>query len=88
MEENKKLGQDPAFPTKVDHENGRMKKSYQIGETVGIYPGISKRFYAACIAMTGILSNSNLTNNNDFDIPNAVRSSYQIADELLKQENQ
>ena len=48
--------------------------------------GMSKRFYAACAALTGIMANS----NPDFikmDFETAVGHAYNCADELLKQEN-
>ncbi len=48
--------------------------------------GISKRFYAACFATQGILSNIN-RNSINYNHENIVRESYKIADELLKQEN-
>lgn len=49
--------------------------------------GMSKRFYAACAAMTGILSSIDY-NDLTFDKGKViVMTSYRIADELLKQEN-
>lgn len=47
--------------------------------------GISKRFYAACAAMNGILSNQ-YSENLTFE--KIVEASYDIADELISQENQ
>lgn len=52
----------------------------------GYHVGMSKRFYAACMAMQGILANSHMStglSNKD----GLIRASYEIADELLKQEN-
>jgi hypothetical protein len=72
MEE--KLGQEPAFPFE-SKEYGNVG----INET-----GMSKRFYAACAAMQGLLS------NQSYFVSSAIRvveDSYKIADELLKQEN-
>ena len=49
--------------------------------------GMSKQFYAACAALTGIMANS----NPDFikmDFKTAVGHAYKCADELLKQENE
>ena len=44
--------------------------------------GMSKRFYAACAAMQGILSSG-----MDYSDPRLViRAAYEYADELLKQE--
>lgn len=50
-----------------------------------IDPGMDKRFYVACAAMQGLLSNPhpNLMTTNHEDI---VRLSYIFADEMLKQE--
>ena len=69
-----KLGQDAAFPMDFEQRN-----DYQLG--------MSKRFYAACAALTGIMANS----NPDFirmDFETAVGHAYRCADELLKQENE
>lgn len=63
----------PAFPTDWTTDNR--------------HSGISKRFYAACAAMQGMAANKNL-------IPNRATFEYigkyawDIADELLKQENE
>jgi hypothetical protein len=64
-----KLGQDPAFP---DVPNG-------------VYPGMSRRFYAACAAMQGMLSDPNSRLRSYRDI---ISDSLQVADEFLKQENE
>lgn len=71
-----KLGQEPAFPLPMEVID-RMP-------TLNINPlGISKRFYAACAAMQGILAG-----NVDIPVPNYVAElSYKFADEILKQEN-
>ena len=56
--------------------------------------GMSKRFYAACAAMQGILANySNERMVNGGYIPiteykEIIEQSYGIADELLTQENE
>ena len=74
-----KLGQEPAFPQ------------------IDITDGMSKRFYAACAVMQGLLANSQLTSliasqfkDIDADKANSVvvKAVYDIADELLKQENE
>lgn len=66
----KKLGQDPAFAKQTLPKYGQQ--------------GMSKRFYAACAAMQGLVS------ANEFGVahdPQTVAKwSYAIADELLKQE--
>ena len=71
----KKLGLEPAF----------AKSAYVSGTAIDPpQNGMSKRFYAACAAMQGMLANSN-TQGGIIDI---VKTSYEFADELLKQENQ
>lgn len=71
MSDEKKF--EPAFPMDFEQRN-----DFQLG--------MSKRFYAACAALTGIMANS----NPDFirmDFETAVGHAYACADELLKQEN-
>ena len=71
-----KLGQEPAFPMDFEQRN-----DYQLG--------MSKRFYAACAAMNGILSNENVLNGKTSNGPSGyARLAYRCADELLKQENE
>ena len=65
-----KLGQEPAFPV-VDDGNG--KNSIELG--------ISKRFYAACAAMQGLISLDRMS-PQDVSI-----SAFQFADALLEQES-
>lgn len=64
--------------------------------------GMSKRFYAACMAMQGLLSGEHnaLTcvksgNHSDYkgytytyNFQKIIKKSYELADELLKQENE
>ena len=78
MSDEKKLGQEPAFATSA------------FGNGEGVYEaGMSKRFYAACAAMTGILSNENVLNGKTSNGPSGyVELAYRCADELLKQENE
>ena len=79
--ENNKLGQEPAFP---NESNAYM----QMPDCFGM----SKRFYAACVAMQGLLSNSvfmsymaqEYSDNTDKEV---VKNAYELADELLRQEN-
>lgn len=67
---------EPAFPMDFEQRN-----DFQLG--------MSKRFYAACAAMNGILSNENVLNGKTSNGPsNYVRLAYRCADELLKQENE
>jgi len=66
-----RLGQKPTFSAASDN-------SYE--------PGMSQRLFIATMAMKGILSNSHMTtglSNKD----GLAKASYEIADELLKQEN-
>ena len=88
-----KLGQDSAFPTDV-RESGVLFNTED--------RGMSKRFYAACVAMQGILSGEHkaLTcvksgshiNYGGYDytynFQKLIENSYKLADELLKQENE
>lgn len=67
-----KLGQEGAFACAAD--NG-----YQIG--------VTKRFYAACAAMQGMLAQPNRELRYDH-IQEFIKDCYDHADELLKQENQ
>jgi len=86
--ENEKLGQEPAFPP--SRETQELAPSCE-----GYHVGMSKRFYAACAAMQGILTNQNLsqnltkgiTNNKDANAA-IINHAYAVADELLKQENE
>jgi len=76
---SEKLGQEPAFPLKSEGIANRQK-------------GMSKRFYAACAAMQGILSNEELRTKILSDQRNGHKDligiSYEYADELLKKENE
>lgn len=76
-----KLGQEPAFPNCMEINN-----EY----------GMSKRFYAACAALQGLLSNPNTAEQIishagivNAETANAIvcETAYEIADELLKQES-
>ena len=76
MENKEKLGQESAFP--ITHEQF---------ETIPTYKGMSKRFYAACAAVSGIMANARTEPIENFHFKNIVEDAYKIADELLKQEN-
>ena len=82
--ENEKLGQEPAFACTYEMRiSGQNKLCY--------HEGMSKRFYAACAAMQGILANQNgeygvIGGTNQQYTERLISQSYQFADELLKQE--
>lgn len=78
---SEKLGQETAYPIVCD----------------GIrQEGVSKRFYAACAAMQGLLSSTQVMErayeeelHGGLSIEESVcRAAYGIADELLKQEDE
>ena len=86
-----KLGQESAFvqPFCMDKEgNFYTPRERSIEDS-----GMSKRFYAACAAMQGLLANADWTKSanipDDFDEykERIANASYEFADELLKQEN-
>ena len=83
MSEKQKLGQESAFPTDV-RDSGVLFNTED--------RGMSKRFYAACATMQGLLSNSFintlLDHNPGIQNTEIVSKAYAIADELLIQENQ
>lgn len=75
METKEKLGNEPAFAT-----SAILSGSEDIYQS-----GISKRFYAACSAMNGIMSSNECGIGH---IPKEVAEwAYSIADEMLRQEN-
>ena len=84
---NDKLGQEPSFPIDENYMGN-------YGPSTNTYFGVSKRFYAACAAMQGFLSgfSEELKVNGGYvartDFKDIAEWSYQMADELLKQENQ
>lgn len=49
--------------------------------------GMSKRFYAACAAIQGIMANVRAEPTEDSHFKNMAEDAYRIADELLRQEN-
>ena len=79
--EEKKLGQEPAFPYST--KNTSTSDSFS-----PFGSGMSKRFYAACAAMQWMLANTTVLNDNGsvLGIENLVEDAYMFADELLKQE--
>lgn len=86
-----KLGQEPAFANSETYNPNNM-------EANGMFsPGMSKRFYAACTAMQGLLANTNTARQLSRQLPKSasiddcyvsvVATAYAMADEILKQEN-
>lgn len=75
MKTTEKLGQEPAFPQPP------LKAS---GETIFV-DGMSKRFYAACAAMQGILANK-YPDIVGLTTEQLIGVSYECADEILEQE--
>ena len=69
---SEKLEDYPAFPNDF-HPNNDPRGN-----------GISKRFYAACSAMQGIISYSKC---GMMIPPNVAKLAYEYADELLRQES-
>ena len=76
--ENQKLGQEPAFSCTYE-----MKISDQ--NKLCYHNGMSKRFYAACFAMQGIAAIH--STRSDIDNEWICKTAFNMADELLKQEN-
>jgi hypothetical protein len=68
---NEKLGQEQAFPSDYTGNSDREI-------------GISKRFYAACAAMQGLVAFNGTMGLHT--VESTVGRAYEIADELLKQE--
>jgi len=98
-----KKGQEPAFPSEGKNiVIGQITYNYidengmdQIGQNnefgTVLNPGMSKRFYAACCAMQGILAGHyeiNLVNAGFPDPISISTQAYQFADEILKQEEE
>ncbi len=73
-----KLGQEPAFAAVTGVE-----------PNTHFQEGISKRFYAACAAMQGIIaSGSTIEGKRNLGPDTIIPLAYDFADELLKQENE
>lgn len=77
MNMEKKLGMESAFPYEYENRDGTRQP----------LPGMSKRFYAACAAMQGLLSADAKYNGKTDDRESLIKDAYAFADELLKQEN-
>lgn len=78
-----KLGQEPAFPRPIGEY-----KTVGDGKWSPAQKGMDKRFYAACAAMQGILSNGLANPDKPIRTITIIESAYKFADELLKQENE
>ena len=76
--ENQKLGQEPAFSYTYEMKILGQNKLYY-------HEGMSKRFYAACAAMQGIAAMH--STRTDIDNEWICKTAFNMADELLKQEN-
>lgn len=86
MSEEKKLGQECVYPYQMRIYRGGQSDIGEIDET---NYGISKRFYAACAAMQGMLSTKTIIDGKEKLTPKSiVTAAYIFADELLKQENE
>jgi len=75
-----KLRLEPAFPSVVslvDEKDGTTVNNIE-------FLGMSKRLYIATMAMQGYLSNPHIVTVSPKRI---IEDCYQMADELLKQEN-
>lgn len=77
--ENKKLGMEPAYP---------LTDTQELGFSTGLgFTGMSKRLLIASEQAAGICVNAG-RNGHSFDrVSEIVKKAYEIADELLKQEN-
>lgn len=84
--EKGKLGLEPAFPMVNSDGLPGLIKTNDIFLDRDYTNGISKRFYAACVAMQGILANERLREKLYYK-EKLVEYSYNVADELLRQEN-
>ena len=76
--ENQKLGQEPAFSCTYEMKISGQNRLYY-------HDGMSKCFYAACAAMQGIIAMH--STKSDIDNEWICKTAFNMADELLKQEN-
>lgn len=87
--ENKKLGQHPAYP--CEYEGGEYDDFGMPIIAHRKYYGMSQRLLIAKDVLTGIVSNP-FFNIGDFTDPSKrkaiVRNAIEFTDELLKQENE
>lgn len=83
--ETKKLGDEEAFPLVHKGFIGFDAQDYPVRGDI-VAKGMSRRFYAACAAMQGILAGNELS-KYVLDPVAVIQQAYNYADELLKQEN-
>lgn len=78
-----KLGQEPAFPL----PSGVEVNYNENGVIVDTANGMTKRFFAACAAMQGLLGNGRYNDSEVYATKTPfIELCYALADELLKQE--
>lgn len=78
-----KLGHSPAFPRPGAEYKEEYTPRYNNPQQ-----GMSKRYFTACMAMKGILASWPRRDMPETKgIKSAVKTAYEIADEMLKQEN-
>ena len=83
MTKKKRLGEEPAFPRAGGTSFG--------GEYWEAQDGMSKRFFAACSAMRGLISANPKYLQGTQDVPFTgmlIKISFEYADELLKKESE
>lgn len=79
METKQKLGSEPAFPP--------TREMQELAPTCeGYHVGMSKRFYAACAAMQGLLASGDY-NVKLFTAKQISQKAYELADQMLNQED-
>ena len=89
---NKKLGQDPIVPTvfrQIGENEFRTATEKDLKDNFATFKnteGMSKRFYAACAAMQGLLSRDLPKEQDYYYTEILIQKAYRYADELLKQE--
>lgn len=80
--ENEKVKNGQAFPSFEQDKRWRIPAYNPV-------PGMSKRFYAACAAMQGLLAGTHANMSNGMvQASGTIKKAYQLADELLKQEEE
>ena len=96
MSTENKLGQEPAFladtakivtgQTSYNYkdENGNSQIGHHNIFSEVVQNGISKRYFTACMAMQGLLSNPNILRGTTEDMS---KLAFKQADAMLKQEN-
>ena len=79
-------------PQEIKEKLGQ-ESAFAVTDGEGVYElGMSKRFYAACAAMNGLLSNPEIIKAVARDIKTAdkdlAKAAYEAADALLEKENE